>query len=399
MTGTAIERYPGLLLSSLPLGHGPIFDAIRSDTPIQWVPHLRAWLVTSYDDCAKLVRHPAVKEFSDAELWRKIDGIAGIDSRATLKALSYFPFWLSGDEHRRLRVALTEVARTLYGEVVGQAGQLAQAYVEDARRAGGFDFAQSFASRLYVDAVFHALGIDPDKRAALSQTRELAAIFEGPRSTAQYRRIGDAFAKAHEILTSHVEECLRSGTPIFIREIAAMTPMAEGDSQADAIARALAVMIAAGADTIGGAIAYGVYELLSESGREIEQKNWPEVSDDVIRHVSSVVALRRVLVDDVQLGGLHIRSGDHVILAIIAANHDAAFCGQDPHKIAVRTCGIGFAFGAGAHVCIGLRIGRSVLRSALSALSGAPRLRLCGEPVASGSPIIRSCKSMPMEFV
>src|SRR5579862_3662984 len=176
MTRAAIENYPGLLLNPLPLSHASIFDAIRDDDRIQWVPYLRAWLVTGHEECAKLLRHPAAKEYSSADLWRKLDGIAGIDSGATLKALSYFPFWLSGAEHRRQRGALTEIAKTLYGEIADRASLLAQAYVEEARSAGGFDFAQGFANRLYSDAVFHALGIDPDKRAALRQTRELAAI-------------------------------------------------------------------------------------------------------------------------------------------------------------------------------------------------------------------------------
>jgi len=399
MTRAAIENYPGLLLNPLPLSHASIFDAIRDDDRIQWVPYLRAWLVTGHEECAKLLRHPAAKEYSSTDLWRKLDGIAGIDSSATLKALSYFPFWLSGAEHRRQRGALTEIAKTLYGEIADRASLLAQAYVEEARSAGGFDFAQGFANRLYSDAVFHALGIDSDKRAVLRQTRELAAIFEPPRTTAQYRRIAETLARSHDLLVASIEESLRSGGSPLIRSITAAAAAAEGDHEVDAIARTLAVMIAAGSDTIGGAIAYGVYELLSESGREIEQKNWAEVADDVMRHVSSVVALRRIIDDDIQLGDVHIRSGDHVILAIIAANHDAALCGEDPHKIAVRKCGIGLAFGSGAHICVGLRIGRSILHSALSVLAGAPRLRLYGEPVAGDSPVIRVCKSLPLEFV
>jgi cytochrome P450 len=119
----------------------------------------------------------------------------------------------------------------------------------------------------------------------------------------------------------------------------------------------------------------------------------------VMRHVSSIVAMRRELTADIEIAGVHMRSGDPVVFAIIAANHDAALCGEDPHRIAIRKCGIGLAFGTGAHVCIGLRIGRSILHSALSALADAPRLRLSGEPVASDSPAIRVCKSMPMEFV
>jgi cytochrome P450 len=399
MTRAAVEDYPGLLLRPLPLSPASIFDAIRNDGPIQWVPHLRAWLITSYEECARLLRHPAVREFSDEELWKKIDGIAGIDSSATLKALAYFPFWLSGAEHRLLREALTEIAKGLYAEIADQADLLAQSYVEEARKAGGFDFAQGFASRLYPDAVFQALGIDPDKRAALRQTRELAAIFEAPRTTAQYRRIGEMFAKAHDILSSHVEESLRSGATTVIRKIAAVTPVAPGDSQIDAIARTVALLIATGSDTISGSIAYGVYELLSESGRNVEQKDWPEVADDVMRHVSAIVAMRRKLVDDVEMAGARMRKGDRLVLAIVAANHDVALCGQEPHRIEARKCGIGLVFGTGAHVCIGLRIGRSILHSALSALAGAPRLRLCGEPVASDSPVIRVCKSMPVAFV
>lgn len=399
MTGAAIEKYPDLLLKPLPLSHAAIFDAIRSEGAVQWAPHLRAWLVTSHDECAKLLRHPAAREFSGKALWRKLDGIAGIDSGATLKMLPYFPFWMRGAEHKGVREALTEIVRILYSRIADQASRLAMDYLEEARRAGGFDLAENFANKLYQEAVFHALGVDPDKHASLRQVRELAAIFEAPRTTAQYRRIGDTFAKSHDILTSHVKESLQSGDPGLIRAIAAVMPVAQDDSQVDAIARTLALLIATGSDTMSGSIAYGVYELLSESGQDIEQRNWPEVADDVMRHVSSIVALKRKLAGDIEISGVHMRSGDRVVLAIVAANHDAALCGQDPHRIAIRNCGIGLVFGTGAHVCIGLRIGRSILHSALTALAGAPRLRLCGEPIASDSSVIRVCKSMPMEFV
>jgi cytochrome P450 len=399
MTGAAIESHPDLLQRPLPLSHASIFDAIRRDGSVQWAPHLHAWLATGYDACAKLLKHPAAREFSGETLWRKLDGIAGIDSGATLKMLPYFPFWMSGPEHKAVREALTEIAKTLYGAIADQASRLAVNYLEEARRAGGFDLARNFANRLYQEAVFHALDIDPDKRASLHQIRELSAIFEAPRTTAQYRRIGDSFAKSHDILTSHVKESLQSGASGIIRTIAAVTPVAEGDSHVDAIARTLALLIATGSDTISGAIAYGVYELLSESGQEVEQRNWPEVADDVMRHVSSIVMLMRRLADDMEIAGVPMRRGDRVVLAIVAANHDAALCGQDPHRIAIRKCGVGLVFGTGAHVCIGLRVGRSVMRSALSALADAPRLRLGGEPIASDSPVIRVCRSMPVEFV
>jgi cytochrome P450 len=399
MTRPAIESHPDLLLKSLPLSHASIFDAIRSEGAVQWAPHLRAWLVTGYEVSTQLLRNTAAMESSSEGLWRKLDGIAGIDSGAILKMLPYFPFWMGGAEHRRLREALTEITKTLYSEIVDQASRLAVDYLEEARRAGGFDLAENFASRLYPQAVFHALGIDPDKRASLRQVHELAGIFEAPRTTAQYRRVGQAFAKSHDILAAHVKESLRSGAPSPIRAIAAVTPVAAGDSQVDAIARTLALLIATGSDTISGAISYGVYELLSESGRDIEQKYWPEVADDAMRQVSSIVAIRRELTGDIEIAGVQMQTGDPVVLAIVAANHDAALCGQYPHRIAIRKCGIGLVFGTGAHVCIGLRVGRSIMRSALSALAGAPRLRLCAEPIASDSPAIRVCRSMPMEFI
>lgn len=355
-------------------------------------------MATGHAESAKLLRHPAAREASNEELWRKLDGIAHIDSGETLKALRYFPFWMSGTDHKRMHEGLTEIASRLFREIDEQAISLARGRLEEAARTGGFDLAQDFATRLYPEALFRVLGVDPDKRASLREISGLSALFEVPRTVTRLQTIGRLFSKSHDILASHAKESLASGEPSLMREIAAIIPAAEDVSQADAIARTLAVMIAAGSDTISGAIAYGVYELLSESGRDIDQKYWPSVADDVIRHVSSVVALRRRLAGDVEAGGVHMRKGDQVVIALTAANHDAALCGQDPHKIRSRGCGIGLAFGTGAHVCIGLRIGRAIVRSALSALASAPRLKLSGEPTASDSPVIRTCASMPVEF-
>src|SRR5579871_5215176 len=399
MTKAAIEQDPDLLLEPLPLSHASIFDAIRSEGHVQWAPHLRAWLATGHAEAAKLIRHPTAREVSNTELWRKLDGIAGIDSEAVLKTLRYFPFWLGGTDHKRMHEATNDIAKRLFAEIESLASRVAQSRVEEAARRGGLDLARDFANTLYTESLFQVLDIDPDKREALRNARELSAIFEIPKTIEKYRQLSRVLADNHEILAHHVQRCLQSEAPTLIRLLAAITPVAEDDSQVDAIARTLAILIAAGSETIAGAMPYGVYELLSESGCNIDQKAWPEVSDDVIRHVSPVVAVRRRFTDDIEIGGVHIRRGEHVVFALVAANHDMALCGPDPHKIGKRACGIGLSFGTSAHVCVGLRIGRSLVHSALSALADAPRLKLCGQPVARNSASVRACETMPMEFV
>lgn len=85
----------------------------------------------------------------------------------------------------------------------------------------------------------------------------------------------------------------------------------------------------------------------------------------------------RYAVTDFEIDGVTIRTGDFVLLNIIAANHDeAAFAG--PGRVDVtRDTAASLAFGHGAHYCVGAALARMQLQVVLTQLVARfPTIRL-----------------------
>jgi pentalenolactone synthase len=85
----------------------------------------------------------------------------------------------------------------------------------------------------------------------------------------------------------------------------------------------------------------------------------------------------RYAVTDFEIDGVTIRTGDFVMLNIIAANHDeAAFAG--PGRVDVtRDTAVSLTFGHGAHYCVGAALARMQLQVVLTQLVARfPTIRL-----------------------
>lgn len=88
----------------------------------------------------------------------------------------------------------------------------------------------------------------------------------------------------------------------------------------------------------------------------------------------------RYAVTDFEVGGVTIRTGDFVLLNVIAANHDeTAFAGADQVDV-TRDTAASLAFGYGAHNCVGAALARMQLQVVLTQLVARfPALRLAAD--------------------
>jgi cytochrome P450 len=93
-----------------------------------------------------------------------------------------------------------------------------------------------------------------------------------------------------------------------------------------------------------------------------------------------------------------VRAGQVVMLSPFAANRDPAVF-EDPGKILQRpNLDTGLAFAAGAHVCVGLRMSRNIVRCAFNALAALPQMRLAGAGVQGSGRAVRTLVSLPVEL-
>lgn len=89
----------------------------------------------------------------------------------------------------------------------------------------------------------------------------------------------------------------------------------------------------------------------------------PGAVEEMLRHRGSVLAWRRVAIEEIELSGVTIPAGANVKLMVGAANHDPAVF-EDPNRFDIRRGNASrhLTFGMGPHMCIGAPLARVELQ-------------------------------------
>jgi cytochrome P450 len=124
----------------------------------------------------------------------------------------------------------------------------------------------------------------------------------------------------------------------------------------------------------------------------------PAAVEELLRWQTPVMAIPRSVKEDVEIGGVQLRAGDAVMLAIGAANDDESEF-PNPEVDFLRDPNRHVAFGGSNHSCLGAHLARLELRVALEEL----HLRIPDYRIPEGvdihfSPGIRQADQLPLEF-
>jgi cytochrome P450 len=147
------------------------------------------------------------------------------------------------------------------------------------------------------------------------------------------------------------------------------------------------LLLLAGHITTANMIGLGVLMLIGHPEQMAELRADPGLApaavEELLRHQTLIRGgLRRVAVEDVEVGGETIRAGEGVVVVIAAANRDPSLGGGEDFDIH-HGARQHLAFGYGFHQCIGQLLARVELQIALVSISRRfPTLALATEEVA-----------------
>ncbi|MGB7358920.1 MAG: cytochrome P450 [Mycobacterium sp.] len=146
----------------------------------------------------------------------------------------------------------------------------------------------------------------------------------------------------------------------------------------------ITVLFLGGLDTTRGAMGFIAHALAVEPDLETRLRNpaWIRHDmDELIRLGSSVGCLGRRATTDVELGGVQISAGDHVLLRFDSANRDETqFDEAATPRFDIRRGG-NVGFGLGVHRCLGAQFARLQLEIVFDELlARLTRVRLACDP-------------------
>jgi cytochrome P450 len=169
----------------------------------------------------------------------------------------------------------------------------------------------------------------------------------------------------------------------------------------DELLTTAALLFAAGFETTTNLLANGLVALLRHPDQLRLLRDEPSLAqaavEELLRYDGPVQLVGRVTFAPVELGGIEIPAGSHVVAYIGAGNRDPERF-ADPDRLDVRRAdNAPLSFGGGIHYCLGAPLARLEAQVALPALVRRfPRLDLAGAPVRRDSLSIRGYTSLPV---
>jgi cytochrome P450 len=352
-----------------------------------------AWLATRYADARfvlgdrRFSRAMAIgRDEPRLSRMQQVDGILVMDP----------------PDHTRLRTLVAKAFTVRRVEKLRpRVRELAESLVDDMIAMGApVDLVEEFALPLPVAVICELLGVPVVDRprfrvwsdAALSTANVTAEEYE--RNRAEFREYTSGLI---------AERRARPADDL-------MTALIEARDERDRLSELelidlCAGILIAGHETTATQIPNFVYVLLEHPEHWAQLRESPELIPAAVEELTRFVplgasaAFPRYATEDVEVGGVLVRAGEPVLVAVGAANRDAVrftapgelrFDRGETHHI---------GFGHGVHHCLGAPLARVELQEALRVLlSRLPELRLAGDVEWKRQMIVRGPRTMPVSW-
>lgn len=399
----AAPAYDVLAPVHFPRDRDAALAELRRDAPVSWDDENQWWLCTRHADVRHISRNPELFSSEPKGPWHVAE------HRFSMQAMD-------GKSHLRHR---NVVSRAFTPRMVREMTERARRYADEAVDAlagrTGCDFVTELAVPVPMRIIADMLGVaDGD----LEHFREWSdAMISGtnPEGDAEKmargaqlvgdlqnyigKKVAERRAQPQDDVLSRIVEAGDAG----LLHDAVGGDDREAAFDPDEVKDMAMFLLMAGNETTRNGISQGMLALLEhpdEAARlRAEPGLWETGADEILRWTAPVRAMRRVALEDTEVGGQAIGEGESVVMVYASANRDeAAF--DEPHRFKVdRTPNEHVSLGFGPHYCLGANLAKMEIAVTLGCiLERLPQLRLAAEPVFTPSALIDGVLEMPVEF-
>jgi len=385
----------------------PLYEWMRSESPVLWSDTLKGWVITRYDDVYRVIRDPvfSVEKMAPFMAHMESDGIARKVALLT-SVLHDWAVFRDPPAHARLRRPMNrafqrdriEALRPFVRATVDR-------LIDEAAGRGEMDLVWDFAYPLPAMVITQMMGLpETDIDTLKDWSDNLAAFVLSARATPdKYDRSYTAVMEMRDYFRAAVEDHRRSPRPDGLTDL---IEYGEGDDALtdDEIISTAILMLFAGHETTTSLITNGMYVLIrnpDQMQRLIDDPDlMPGAVEEFLRFESPAQMLVRVATGDCEIADQAISRGDRIFASVLGANRDETRF-EDPNGLDVgRANNPHIAFGHGMHLCVGAPLARLegdiAFRGLLERLTG---FELGQEaPEWSDLLVTRVIKDLPVRF-
>jgi cytochrome P450 len=375
---------------------------LRRNDPVHWDAKNDFWLITRHADVLEISKSPSRFSSVPKGPWHAFDG-SGISIQA-----------LDGREHlAKRRVVSGLFTPRMVRRLETLAREVIDASIDRVLPQGGCDFVDSLAVPVPMRVIAEMVGVaghDLDRFRRWSD--EMVFGVDDLEDDGVRTSRADAFSGLLTLFREEIEARRKEPRDDILTGLvrAADEGLLNQDPSAsrmgeDELSFFGPFLVLAGNETTRHAIAYGMLALLEHPAElarlRADPTLLPSAVEEILRWTTIVRAMRRVALEDAEIGDKQIRAGESVVMVYASANRDERVF-DDPFAFRVdRSPNEHVSLGMGPHFCLGANLARMEIQVVLErVLQRLPGLRL--EPgtrlLATEHAIVRAVEKMPVVF-
>jgi cytochrome P450 len=368
----------------------PGYARLREQCPVARVTGLTgemtAW-VSTYDDALWALKHPEIfsSRAEAIDIGQQHDLIPlQIDPPVHTKYRRFLAEWFNTRAIAPLEPEIRKLVNELLDGIAGR---------------GECDFHAEFATPLPSTVFLALMGLPQDDLGTLLRWRDdiIRPAVSPEDALAVRHRTGAEITAYFDAQIDELRENPRSG---FWSDLVHADFDGRPLDRGELLGMAFLLFIA-GLDTVTATLDCFVEYLATHPERQRDLVERPEITQDAVeemlRAMTPVQLVPRVLAEDVTLGGVELKAGDHATIVLGAANLDPAFFERADEVDFDRERAINLAFGGGPHLCLGINLARLELRVALEEWHRRiPEYSIPPGSAITHSPGIRQADTLPL---
>ena len=356
----------------------PLYGRLRQLGPVFLESH-EMWVLSRYADVQQALRDPRFGRRGSVEGFFSVFGEGPVH-----ESFSRWMLFMDPPHHNRMRGLVSKAfTPRAVEEMRARIQQLVDGLVDPIEERGEFDLIADLAYPLPVMVISDMLGVPADERAALYDWSAAIAksldVAQDP--TPEFIATTNAAVQG---LTDYFRSLVALRRKQPRADLLSDLVMAEDQGHRlteDELLATFVLLYFAGHETTVNLIGNGILVLLNHPDQLARLRTEPSLIgsavEELLRYDGPVQRTGRVILEDVEIGGHHLRAGQRAHVVLGAANRDPARFPEPDRFDVARTENAHLTFGGGIHYCIGAPLARVEAQIAIATLlRRLPNLRL-----------------------